>query len=294
MSSQTLAEAVRQLLVAEGRPVLSARDLEVLLRRIYAGEYANRLGVRLRKSVPSETDIYKAVQRLLNARVVRVDPDLGLNFYQVFDVLEQSAEAVCCEADPFLYVSHLSAMQIHGLTDRSPADLVLTRPADALWRQMLEGVEQGASPAVDGRLARPRPRHNFPEQMRGRPILLHDTRHPGTWEGAGPRVRVATVGQTFLDMVVRPGWCGGTSHVLETWEREAAAHLDEIVAAVDAYPMKLPKVRAGYILDQVLGIADDRVLAWQALAQRGSSQKLDPERPYAPTYSEAWLLSINA
>lgn len=292
--SKPTAEVIREILVEERRPVISVHDLVDLLRKVYAGAYSSRYVSRTRKETPSETDLYRAVQRLVSARVVRRDPDFGQTHYQVFDVLEQPAEAVCCMADPFVYVSHLSAMQLQGLTERSPTDLVLTRPADILWQQMWSEAERNAPPSPDAGPPQRRPKYRFPEHVRGRPVLLHETRHPGVWEALGSRIRVATVGQAFLDMVVRPGWCGGISHVLEVWEREAETHLDEIIAAVDTYPAKLPKVRAGYILDEVLGIADERVLAWRASAQRGSSQRLDPERPYAPTYSERWMISLNA
>lgn len=289
--SKTLAEAVRYLLLKESRPVISWYDFVGMLERLYAGHYTAEFEIRTRKSKPSEEDIYRVVQRLREARVVREDPDLGPKFFQAFDVLEQPAEVVCCEVDPFCYVSHLSAMQIHGLTDRSPTDLTLTRPETTLWRQMEEADRKEA---LQGEIVVRRPRYGFPPRVRGRPVLVHNTKHSGFWEAAGPHVRIATVGQVFLDTVARPSWCGGMVHVLEVWERGAEPHLNEIISRIDTYPVKLPKVRAGYILDELLGIADERVLTWRALAQRGSSQKLDPEKPFAPTFSEAWMLSLNA
>ena len=71
-------------------------------------------------------------------------------------------------------------------------------------------------------------------------------------------------------------------------------HLDQIIESVDEYAAKLPKVRAGYILNEVMGLTDERVLAWRSFAQRGSSQKLDPEKPFSSTYSDKWMLSLNA
>lgn len=283
-----VAEAARHILVENQIAIISSRDLTGLLQRLYAGEFPE-LNVRTRKSNPSDNDIAQAIKRLKDARVVRDDPDFGSGFYQVFDVLEQSAETVCCEADPLCYVSHLAAMQLHGISERSPSELVFTRPSNQIWRDLILKVESnfGAPPI------RAKPKKDFPKSVRGRSVLIHDSNHPGTSENISQKIRVSTLGQTFLDTVVRPAWCGGMTYVLEIWRREAEANLDEIVKYISQYPAKLPKVRAGFIIDELLGISDNRVLAWRSFAQRGSSQKLDPEQPYAPEFSENWMISIN-
>lgn len=287
----TVADVVRNILIEEGISIIPKSDLADLIQRIYAGDYAERYKLLLRKKNPSDIDLAGTLQRVQSARVVRSDPDFPHTHFQVFDVVEQPPEAVCCTVDPFVYISHLSAMQLQGLSDRSPTALTLTRPADILWAQML--ADKNHESAAQRTRARPK-KYRFPGSVRGREVLLHETRHPGKSELFGPQIRVATHGQTFLDMVVRPNWCGGISHVIEIWEREAEGYLDEIINVVGVYDAKLPKVRAGYILNEVMGIIDPRVLDWMAFAQRGSSQKLDPEKPYAPTYSEKWMISINA
>jgi hypothetical protein len=283
--SISLAYAVQELLSEQQQPILAEKALYDLLAALYAGKYSARFALKVRKPEPSEADLNATIQRLRSARVIRPDPDFPGTHFQVFDVLEQSAESVCCLVDSTIYISHLSAMQIHGVTDRTPTQLSLTRPTASALGPEGELV-------VPPSLAR-RQRRSFPDNIRGRPILFHETRHPGYSGQMGAFSRVATIGQTFLDTVSHPAWCGGMLHVLSVWERETSFHLDEIIEAVDRYPIKLVKVRAGYILDEMLGISDERIFSWLRFAQRGSSQKLDPEKEYASTYSEKWMISLN-
>ncbi len=287
--AKIISEAIRDILVERGAPAISAYDLVLLIGEIYASFGTSNPLARVRKSVPSESDISKIFEKLKDSRVIRVDPDFGYGFFQVFDVLEQLPEAVCCSLSPFCYVSHMSSMQIYSVTERNSTKLIITRPSANLWRD-LRDKRDSAAPSFSG----VRIRESFPEKVRGRDILVHETKYLGEFQHLGQTVRISTYGQMFLDMVVRPSWCGGMRHVLGVWEREAPFYLDEIIKAVERCPIKLPKVRAGYILNEVLKITDERVEAWTAYAQRGSSQKLDPENEFSSNFSEKWMLSLNA
>ena len=140
--------------------------------------------------------------------------------------------------------------------------------------------------------------------------LLGNITHPGRVRGRAVRVRmsriaresirdrngfsrVATIGQTFLDMVQHPGLCGGMVHVLEVWEEHAITYLDHIIAAVSS-ASSVVKCRAGYIIEVRLGVKDTGVEEWHDCAQRGGSSRLDPSRPYLPEWSEKWMISLNA
>jgi predicted transcriptional regulator of viral defense system len=94
-------------------------------------------------------------------------------------------------------------------------------------------------------------------------------------------------------MLEKPTLCGRMVHILEVWDAYAEIYMDEIIKAVDNNPKKIIKVRAGYILDEIIGYKSDRVYKWLENAQRGSSQVLDPDAPFSPTFSEKWMLSIN-
>ena len=109
----------------------------------------------------------------------------------------------------------------------------------------------------------------------------------------GTEMRMSTVGQTFLDMLQRPDLCGGMSHVLDVWEEHASTFLDEIASTVDRTAKALVKSRAGYILDERLGLHHPCIERWKTLGQRGGSRKLDPTRDFAPAFSGTWMISLN-
>ena len=109
----------------------------------------------------------------------------------------------------------------------------------------------------------------------------------------GTNMRLSTIGQTFLDMLQKPDLCGGMSHVLEVWEEHAAPYLNQIVPTIDTSKSGLVKSRAGYILQEYLGLEHPDIEKWKAFSQQGGSRKLGPSTKFAPTYSETWMTSIN-
>ncbi len=110
----------------------------------------------------------------------------------------------------------------------------------------------------------------------------------------GTRARISTIGQTFADMLERPNLAGGMAHVLDVWSNHADIYVEDIIECIDTRPQKLIKVRAGYILDEYLGIKDSRIEQWLGYAQRGGSQRLDPDSAYTGKFSEKWMISLNA
>ena len=254
---------------------------------------APRRQLYLRRETPTLDDYNRLRSMLREANVIGTDRDYGRRgVIRVMAVPDLPAEDVICLVDPTCYVSHLSAMQRWGLTDRRSDALMMTRPdrrtvAAQLRIRMAEGL---AEDEVTHFLKIVR----HPARVRSRPVRMHESKAAGaSIQSRGSDARLSTIGQTFLDMLQEPGLCGGMAHILDIWDEHAGIYLDDIVSAVDTAASGLVKSRAGYILEERLGLQHPDIERWKAFGQRGSSRKLDPAKPFAPTYSETWMISLN-
>ncbi len=286
-----------QLLENYGKPVLQPFEFFALILRLYQDAPIKKL--YLRKRGPDRDDYHRFKMMLYHMDVVRNDQDYGKRALRVLPISDCPAEEIVCLVDPTCYVSHLSAMQRWGLTNRSPMTLMLTRPERGNWRSRLRAYRQkilDEQKILNEDHTGIYPLHviEHPKRVRGQSIQMYTTKSPGTsLINRGTDMRVSTIGQTFLDMLQKPDLCGGMSHVLEVWEEHVATYLNQIVPTIDATSGALIKSRAGYIFQEYLGLEHPDIEKWEIFSQRGGSRKLDPSKEFAPTYSEKWMISIN-
>jgi predicted transcriptional regulator of viral defense system len=292
-----LAEAAMALLEEEKRAAVTPYALFHLIRRLFTPENRRRLYLR---GDAATTETLKTVSgNLLRTRAIETDPDYGRGVYRVPSVGHAPADDVCALANPFGYISHLSAMQRWGLTDRRPEALCLTMPPARTAQPIVEQTmtEDYGAP-IASVPANQLVRLHFirhPEKVRGRKLSVHQTKQPGQWiQVRESWARLGTVGQTFVDMVEWPQYCGGMAHVLDVWREHTPTYRENIITAVEEVATPIGKVRAGYLLDEMLESGDDsRIQDWVKFAQRGSSRVLDPTKGFAPDHSKKWMLSIN-
>ena len=288
-----LAKAVVLSLTESDASVATLSDLHHRALGLFAARFWQDEPL---KRLPKSWDQRRSkemVARLVDRKLLIPDADFGGEVYRVAAVTEApSAEAVAILVDPYCYVSHGSAVHLHGLSSKRPSPLHLSTPERRQWRarRAADIAALGLADVAD-RLSYNRV--HFSDRLRRRSVVLHETSSPAATIALGP-VRVSTLGATFLDTLAEPARCGGMGEVLKLWDQHARSYLAEIVAAVDQVETKILKVRAGYILTERLGLEQPEISVWQAFAQRGGSRKLDPDRPYAPIYSERWMLSLNA
>ena len=274
-----------------GKPVITPFEFFRFVRRMYRESSGKKL--YLRRDTPTLDDYDRLKRMLQRTNVIGPDRDYGRRgVMRVLAISDLPAEDIVCLVDPTCYVAHLSAMQRWGLTGRRPDALMMTRPdRKTVAAQLRACMPDSLIEDEEKRFLRII-RH--PKRVRGRPVHIYESKAAGvSMKTRGSDVRLSTIGQTFLDMLQESGLCGGMAHVLDVWEEHAETYLDEIVAAVDIATSGLVKSRAGYILEERLGLQHRGIERWKAFGQRGSSRKLDPAKAFAPTFSETWMISLN-
>lgn len=278
------------------QPVVTTYQLGVTLFQLYqAKTYQGQALTRLEKDVPAPHDLKRLTDRLLNSGVLQ-----SYRPGSVFALLgkQPTAPEVACILDPFAYLSHLSAMEYHGLTQRMPAILFLSSPAPAEWKTFAEARMQrdlGEAQLETYRTAKlptlTRPRF---EKIERQVVKVYNSSHLGAYIAVRDRaLRVATVGRTFLDMLREPDLCGGIYHVVEVFEAHAATYLRLITDEIAQHGTQIDQARAGYLLDERCGLQSPTLDRWQAEVQRGGSRKLYAKGDYSSRFSERWSLSIN-
>lgn len=279
--------------------VVSLYDLGLQLWQLYgAREYAGHRIKNLRNPVPARSSLFKYRDELIENGVLEHRSDMPPDTWLLTLSPFKDPDDVLCGLDPFCYLSHLSAMAYHGLTELVPRLLFATSFPAAVWRQhALQRMESDLGDSLaDYRQARmpALQRHAF-DTVGKRRVSLFTSKAAGSFIAVRDRpLRVASLGRTFLDMLRRPDLCGGIHHVIDAFVEHAGMYVPLIADELDRHGDPIEKVRAGYILEERCGIRDNpRIEAWVQFAQRGGSRKLDPAEAYWPEFSEKWMISLN-
>ncbi|MGQ9369401.1 hypothetical protein [Azospirillum sp. ST 5-10] len=293
-----LSDACYDAFVRAKHPIVARYDVLRTIGQIaWEGGYRGTSVYSLAR-VASDSDYRRVVRQLTAEFKLAPDAEFPSGIYTVNRLPDATAEEACCLVDPFAYVSHFSAMEHYGLTDRIPENLVITRPEERAWRSLAEAVvandRASLGEALDGFTSFRLLRHEFPGVVRQRPVKVFTPKVVGrSVRLRESHVRMARIDQVFCDTLLAPQLCGGMAHVMEVWRDHARTYLERIVTAVNALDSPIAKVRAGYILSDYLGVSHAIVEGWRAFAQRGGSRRLDPNSDGRPTFSEGWMLSIN-
>jgi len=106
------------------QPVISKYQFGLTVNKIYRSKFYSGEPVDLHKDFAEKADIAKHLKLLLYEGVLFPHKNLS-NIFTLLGRSNGDPEDIACTVDPFCYMSHLSAMSYHGLTDRIPKKLFL-------------------------------------------------------------------------------------------------------------------------------------------------------------------------
>lgn len=279
-------------------PLITCYRLGLVLHELYAkGSYQGEALDGLTGNQATMAEFNFRLHELEHLGVLKSHPNYPSKAFRLLGRKGESAEDVACTIDPFCYLSHLSAMSHHGLTNRLPVKLFVSSPSLPTWKAEAEArMKKDLGADYDDYCGNGMPRLVRLRLSKIGRMDVHrfQSNHWGAYINVrGRTLRVSSIGRTFLDMLRNAELCGGMRHVLEVFELHAETYLPLIVDEVDRHGSPIDKVRAGYILDEKLQIRNEKVEGWVNCAQRGGSRKLDASGEYAPVWSDKWCLSLN-
>jgi len=247
------------------------------------------------KDFPNYQDLALLINSLLEDGILQIKQD---HIFSILGKTKASPEEIICTIDPFAYISHLSAMAHHGLTDRLSKTIFLSSPPTKLWKQFaLEQMQKDYGKLFSSFWESDLPRliKIQLKKIDKMNINYYSSTHLGAFKSIkDSMMRVSTIGRTFLDMIREPQLCGGIYHVIDIYKEHAKVYLNLIVDEIERHGDKIDKVRGGFLLEEICGLQHNTINTWQQkYVQRGGSRKLDPTGEYSPNFSARWCLSLN-
>lgn len=297
MQSISLHQALIDMVLEQYKyAAISYNELACFVYDAYKSKKYKNIPInRIKKTLADKREVDAAIDELIISNILRSHRESFYSsaFFLIAGKQKSTEEEIVCALAPFGALSHLSAMFVHGITDRIPNKIYYTAPADTVWRSQYLRYLQNKG--IDG----PIPSYfSLAPMVSGdifnRPIQIRKTADeiPIIKIRNSP-LRVTTIGKTFVDMLRDPSMCGGEDHVLDVFINEASRFQNEILTYAEQKGRAIDRSRIGFIFDKILEIKEPRIEQWKREQVRGGSKKLSPNFSFSSIFDEGWCLSIN-
>jgi len=291
----SVIKALSGTLAEMNQPVITDYELGVQLHWLYSNQNYKGQTLQIKKKTAENLDFQRIINALYKNGILSAFKKFK-SVHQIFGKKIESEEEVVCSVNPFAYISHLSAMEYHGLTDKIPRILTYTAPGAKPWKEFaIKKMEKDYKGLINEEL--PILTSIIMNKVGKKKLIKYNSIHTGAYVNKKDSpLRVSSIGRTFLDMLRKPDLCDGIYNVIQAYVEHAELYLGLIIDEIDQNGNKIEKIRAGYLLEdnERCNIKNNpRIERWKKYVQRGGSRKLDPNNEYSPKYSETWCLSIN-
>ncbi|EKN6356466.1 TPA: type IV toxin-antitoxin system AbiEi family antitoxin [Yersinia enterocolitica] len=291
----SLRESLRRLILEKHeKPVIADYEIHWYLYELYRDKYYD--GIKIGKITASEPDyrvINDAAANLIHRGIISRCVD-G-NVYVINNREKPTAQQVICCLNPCSYIAYISAMEWHGITDRINHTIHVIQSYPSFMNDLFREKIRKNFPNITN------DSYLFPKNISsidtydGKKFVPHKTKNfkMRNEQFSSGGVRVTNIGETFLDMIKKPEFCGGFNHVINVFENYAKKYLPVILKEITKNGSSMDQARAGYILEEICGLNHKSIDEWKINVQRGGSRKLVSSNPYSDVFSEVWCISIN-
>jgi predicted transcriptional regulator of viral defense system len=169
------------------------------------------------------------------------------------------------------FISHYSAMRLHGMTTHPLMNVIITMPKRNTSRKVHHIVYQFI--------------YSKPEHFWGASSL---------WVTKQEKVYVSDLERTLLDGLDRPDLCGGIKEIAKgIWNKQKQIDWSKVAKYAKKYHSKAAVKRLGYILESLnLGL-DCIPLLEKIISSKKDYILLDPNGPKFGVYLSRWRIRMN-
>ncbi len=197
---------------------------------------------------------------LLNYNLGRIDKFIGNEYIIAKELIN----------DKKYYISHFSAMEIHGM---------ITQPQYTVY-------------AVSKKMIKPVNVHGI--EFKFVPINKNEYfGYESYWITKQDKILISNIEKTIIDGLKNPQYCGGVIEIAKgIWMNQKKINVDRLIQ----YCLKINRVsitgRLGYIMDTYNIISDKKLVILQKHLTN-TYNKLDPSLPSGGKYLKKWMLQLN-
>ena len=299
-----LKTALQRKLSSSNEKIFDLNEIEYHVIDLYNSKSFQGKPISVSKRWPEPADVYRYINQLINDGFLHPAESSKKNNHLFFIVgSDPTPYELICYKQP-VYISFLSAMVLHGITDRRSNTIWATKSSSTEFYQQtksvmhLQRLAEITGLTLEYLHTQIINMHNTPllTRVNKRPLRYVTSKkfNPDFYTSTGG-YNLATIGKTFLDMVDHPDFCGGIDHVIQCYENHGKNYSSQIINTANQFASKISKCRIGYLLEEMCGIENNKTLNKWAHedAQRGGTRKLYAANNYSPNYSERWCISIN-
>jgi len=233
---------------------------------------------------------------------------VGSNIYQVNNKKQTEVTSDICSLYSQGYISHLSALDFYGLSNKIPKIIYFTVPQKNVWTQEAKTSVKKNMGDIEYNKYYDDYSYKFLKLYDEYPNLTHflgydvkvissKSYNENQYQVLPDykNMRVKKLVFLFLDMLIKPNFFGGEQHVFDVFFNIDQKLYPMIVENARLFSSDINKARIGFLLNTVLKYENEIFDIWkrECKDKRGNSRKLIPSRKYSPVYSPEWNISIN-